>query len=151
MRDPEPLEEVGPVPFAGEAHVRGDGEVREQAIVLGEIPDSTPLRAEVDVSGGVEPDVVAERDPPGSGTLETGDHSEQRRLAGAGCSDDGDRLGAHGQRGAENEGSPRELDVDVEGFHERVSSLEVSRIAALTAISSTPIEIAWSRLASNRE
>ena len=35
--------------------------------------------------------------------------------------------------------------------HERVSSFEVSRIAALTIISRTPIEIAWSRLASNRE
>ena len=47
--------------------------------------------------------------------------------------------------------SPSEGDVDVEDVHALLSSLEVSRIAALTIISSTLIEIAWSRLASNSE
>ena len=42
--------------------------------------------------------------------------------------------------------------ADVEDVvHERTISLDVSRIAALTTISSTPIAIAWSRSASNRE
>ncbi len=33
--DPEPLEQVWTVALAGEAHICGDGEVREQPVVLG--------------------------------------------------------------------------------------------------------------------
>ena len=142
MRDPEALEQVRPVALAGEADVRGDAEVREQPVVLRQVADAPSLRAEVDPLRDVEPQLAAEGDPARERALETGDGSQQRGLAGAGRADDRDRLGAEVQRRAKIERPPGESDVDVEEGHERTSSLEVSRIAALTMISSTPIATA---------
>ena len=141
--DPESLEQVGAVALAGEAHVRGDRQVREQPVVLREVADATALGAEVDTAGRRR---TTARDPsamrPRAAALESGDRAQQRGLAGAGGSDERDRLGAEAQRGAKIERSPREGDVDVEEVHERTSSFEASRIAALTIISSTPIATA---------
>ncbi len=91
---------------------------------------------------GIEPQFAAEPDPPGTFAFEAGDSSQQRGLARAGRADDRDRLGAEVQFGAKIERAPGESDVDFEEVHERASSFEVSRIAALTMISSTPIAIA---------
>ena len=44
-----------------------------------------------------------------------------------------------------------EWEVDLEEVHEPRSSFDASRIAALTIMSSTPMAIDWSRLASNSE
>ena len=79
---------------------------------------------------------------PGAVALEPGDGAQQRGLPGARRADDRDRLGAEAQRGAKIEGPPGEGDVDFEEVHERTSSLEANRIAALTMISSTPIATA---------
>lgn len=142
MRDPEPVEQVRAVALPREAHVRRDGQVREQPVVLGEVPDPAALSAQVNLSGGVEPRFATEHDPPRGGAVQPGDCAQQRGLPGSGRTDQRDRLGTDGQVRAEIEVSPREGDVDVEEFHERVRSLEVSRIAALPPISRTPIEIA---------
>ena len=128
MRDPEPLEQVGPVAPAGEAHVAGDGQVREQAVVLRQVADAASLGAEVDACArrrtrASSPSAIR----PARRPLEPGDGAQQRRLAGAGRADERDRLGADAQRGAKIERSPREGDVDVEEVHERTSSLEAQQ------------------------
>ena len=48
VRDPEALEQVWAVALAGEPHVPRDREVWEQPVVLGEVPDASSLRAEMD-------------------------------------------------------------------------------------------------------
>ena len=96
----------------------------------------------MDPALGVVPDVVAEPDPSRERALETGDGAQQRRLAGPRGADDRDRLGGEAQRGAKIERAPGEGDVNVEELHERASSLDARRIAALTIMSSTPIAIA---------
>ena len=141
MRDSEALEQVRAVAPTRKPHVAGDAQMREQPVVLRQISDATPLRAEVDPGFGVEPDLVAERDPASVRVLEPGDAPQQRGLARAGGPDERDRLGAERQLGAKIERSPREGDIREE-VHEPTSSLTASRIAALTMISSTPIAIA---------
>lgn len=91
---------------------------------------------------GVEPHLVAERDPSASRSLQPGDGPQQRGLAGARRADQRERLTTEAQLGAKIERPPREGDVDGEEIHARTSSLAVRRIAALTMISSTPIAIA---------
>lgn len=142
MRDPEALEQVRPVALAREPHVPGDGEVWEQAVVLRQVADAASLRAQVNPLFAVEPQLAVERDPSSTVALKPGDCSQQRSLAGSGRADKRDRLGAKVQRGAKIERPPGERDVDFEEVHERTSSFEVSKIAALTTISSTPIATA---------
>ena len=142
IRDPDAFEQVGAVALAGEVNVGSDGEVREQPVILREVADSPPLGAEVDPSIGVEPQLIAKRNPSSAWTFQAGDSFQQRGLTRAGWSDQRDGLSVEGQCGANLEASSREGDVDVEEIHERSTSFEASRIAALTIMSSTPIEIA---------
>ena len=151
LADANPFQQVGPVAFGGEPNVGRHREMGEQSVVLREVADKTTLWREVDAALGVEPRIVAERDVPGAGVLEAGDRSQDAGLARPGRPDQGDGLRAEGQFRAKLERPPREDDVDVEYVHVCTASLETRRIAALTMISSTPTEIAWSRLASNRE
>lgn len=90
----------------------------------------------------VEPQLTSEGDPAREWALETRDRSQQRGLASAGSADDRDRLGAEVQRRTKIERTAGESNVDVEEGHERTSSFDVRRIAALTMISSTPIATA---------
>ena len=114
----------------------------EQRVVLGQIADPASLGTQVPAVRGVEPDLLAERDPTTGGALQPGDSPQQRGLARAGRTDERNRLAGEAQLGAKIERSPREGDVDGEEIHTRTSSLAVRRIAALTMISSTPIAIA---------
>ena len=140
--DADALQQIGAIPFAREAHIARDAQVREQSVVLRQVPDPPSLRAEMGAAGGVEPDLAAQRDPSCLGTFETCQHTQQRRLAGPGRPDDGDRLRAEAQRRAKIERSPRKGDVNVEEIHEEMSSFETNRMAALATISSTPMAIA---------
>ena len=149
MQDPEAFEQVRAFALAGKPHVAGDGQVRKQTVVLRQVADAASLGAQPNAALCVEPDLAAESDAPLARTLQPGDGAQQRGLARAGRPDEHDRLRRDLQLGAEIESSPREGDVDFEEVHRRGSSLAVSRIAALIAISSTPIAMAWSRFASN--
>ncbi len=149
--DPDSLEQIRTVAPGGEAHVARDGQMREQAIVLGQIADASVLGADVNAALSVKPGPRAKCDPPNARSLQAGDRPEQRRLAGAGRSDQGDRLRSDGQPRAKLESATREDDVDVKGLHEWTSSFDASRMAAATIMSSTPIATAWSRFASNSE
>ena len=142
---------IGTLALASEAHVRGDREVREEPIVLWQVANATALRRQADPLSDVEPDLAAEHDPSLARAFEAGNRSQQRRLAGARGADQRDRLAAGAQRRAKVKRAPGEDDVDVEEVHFCPSSLAVRRIAALTMISSTPIEIASSMLTSNSE
>ena len=142
MGDPEAPQQVRPIAPAREADVRRHGQMREQPVVLREIADATSLGAEVNPLLDVKPTIGAESDPTRERTLETSDRPQQRRLAGAGRSDDRHRLGTEVQRRAKIERPAGESDVDVEKGHERRSSLDVSRMAPLRTISSTPIATA---------
>lgn len=151
VSDTQALEQVRAVALAGKAHVCRHRQVREQAIVLGQVTDATSLGWQTDVRGGVQPDIAAKRDPSLARALQAGDRPQQGGLAGARWPDQRDRLTADAQRRAKVKRAPSEDDIDVEEVHECASSLAVSRIAALTIISSTPIAIAWSMLTSNSE
>ncbi len=118
VRDPNALQQVGAVALTGEADVSGDREMREQPVVLRQVPDAPSLRAEVDAQDGIEPDLTTKRDTSTLWALEPGDGSQQRGLTRPGRPDDGDRLGAEAQRRANVERSPCEDDVDVEEVHE---------------------------------
>lgn len=118
VRNPKALQQIGAITLAGEAYVPGDREMREQAVILWQVPDPPPFRAEVDAQDGIEPGLIPERDASGMWTLEAGDSSQQRRLARPGRPDDSDRLSAEAQRRAKIERSPREGDVNVEEVHE---------------------------------
>ena len=142
MRDPEALKQLRPLALAREPHVSSDREMGEQPVVLRQVADPASLRAEVNGLLGVEPQLTGERDPSFMRALKAGDGAQQRGLASAGRADDRDRLRAEVQRGAKIERPPGEGDVDFEEVHKRTSSFEVSRIAALTTISSTPIATA---------
>lgn len=143
MGDSEALEQVWAVALAGEPHVPGHIEMREQAVVLREVTHAAPLRAETHVLPGIEPHLAGERDASRVRTLQPGDRSQQRRLARARGADEYDGLAADVQRCAKIERPPSESDVNFEEVcHERASILEVSRIAALTTMSRTPIATA---------
>ena len=142
MSDTEALEQIRPVAPAGEAYVCRHVEMRKQRVVLRQVADPALLGTQVNLSLGVEPQLIAESDPSGVWALEPTRDSEQRCLPGPGRSDERDRLGAEIQRDAKIERPPGQSDVDCEEVHERRSSFEVSRIAALMIMSSTPIAIA---------
>lgn len=124
--------------------------MREQAVVLRQVTDASSLGAQMDTALGVEPLLAGERDPAGPRALEPGDRLQQRGLSRARWPDQRDCLGTGPQGRAKLERPAREGDIDVKEVHERISSLDASRIAAATIMSSTPIAIAWPRLASNR-
>lgn len=105
MRDPDALEQIGAVAPAGEADVPGDGQVREQPVILGDVADAALLRREVGGALCVEPRLLAERNVPGQGPLEPRDGPEQRCLAGPRRADEAKRLGAAGQCNAKVERS----------------------------------------------
>jgi len=150
--EPEALEQVRAVPPPGEPYVAGDREVREQPVILRQVADPASFGAQGDAPPGVEPDLGTQGDASGVGALEAGDGPQQRGLSRTGPPDENDRLGADVQRRAKLERAPGQSDVNFQKVgHELTSSLEVSRMAPLTMISSTPIAIAWSRLASNSE
>ncbi len=69
VSDSQPFEQIRSVAPAGKAHVGGDGEVRKQPVILRQVAHPPVMRAHVNVFGGVEPDLPAERDPPGGGAL----------------------------------------------------------------------------------
>ena len=77
MRDPEALQQIRTVALARKAYVPGDGQVRKEAVVLGEVADAAPLRGHVHVSSGVEPGLAAKHDPPGERALQAGDGPQQ--------------------------------------------------------------------------
>ncbi len=151
MRDAEVRQQIGALAPGREANVLGDGHVREEPVLLRQPSHAALFRANVQRAPGVEPDLIAGGDPSLRRALEPGHGTQERGLAGPRAPDDGDRLGAEAQAGLESKASAREGDIDVEDVHLPISSLELSRIPALTMISRTPIAIAWSRFTSNRE
>ena len=70
-----------------EPDVRLDGEVREEAAFLGDVADAPPFRGQVDA--GPVRHRGADRDRPGVGPLEAGQHAQQCGLAAAGRAEDG--------------------------------------------------------------
>lgn len=95
------------IPPGGKAHVGGDVEVWEEAVVLGQIADAPVLGVEVDAVSGIEPRLAAETDPAVPRALEPGDGPQQRRLARPGRPDQRNRLGSDAQGRAKLERSPR--------------------------------------------
>ncbi len=73
MPDPDTLEQVWTVPLAGEAHVPGDREVREQPIILWQVAHATSFWAEVDAPFRVEPDFASKRDSSRVWAFQAGD------------------------------------------------------------------------------
>lgn len=116
--------------------------MREKPVVLGQVANASTLRADVDASLRVEPNLVTQRDAAGLGPVQTGHGPQQGRLAGSGRSNQRERFGAQPQVDTKIERSAGEGDVDDEEIHERTSSLAAMRIAALRIISSTPIATA---------
>lgn len=92
MPDSDTLEQVGTVALAGEPHVPGNGEVREQPVILREVADAASFRGEVDVPVRVEPDFASKGDPSRAGAFQARDRSQQRGLAGTGASYERDRF-----------------------------------------------------------
>jgi len=76
VADPEALEQIGALALAGEAHVAGDGEVGEEAVVLRQVADAASLRAQADSPFRVEPGLAAEGDTSGGRPLESGDRPQ---------------------------------------------------------------------------
>ena len=94
LGEPEPLEQLADRARRAEADVRGNRQMREERVVLEDEADAPPLGRDGDPPGGVEPHLVAERDPPGLGTEQTGDGAQdapraashfQDRPAGFAC------------------------------------------------------------------
>ena len=99
---------------AAEGDVRAHVEVREQRVLLEHEADRAAVGRPVDPARGVEPDVVAERDPPRARAVQPGDRAQHGRLARAGRADQRERLPADGQLGADAEGAKRDGDVELE-------------------------------------
>ena len=121
--------------------------MREQRVLLEDEAHGAPVGRAVDLARTVEPDVVAERDPPVRRLLQAGDVTQDRGLARPARPDERERLGADRQAGAELERTKGVGEVELERRHER--SLYESRTTALMTTSRTPIESATSKLASN--
>ena len=83
MGDAEALEQLGALPPRREAHVPGHRQMREQAVVLGEIAETPPVGAATDPAFGVEPDRASEGDPASVRALQAGDRSKERGLPGS--------------------------------------------------------------------
>jgi hypothetical protein len=115
--------------------------VGKQRVVLREVADASPFGRQMDPLLRVHPDLVTESDPSLGRAFEAGEGAQQRGFARARGSDQGDRLVSERQPDAKIERPPGERDVGEE-VHERANSLAVSRIAALTIMSRTPIAIA---------
>ena len=59
MRDTEAFEQVRTLAPACKCHVGGDGEMREQSVVLGQVANTTTLGADVNPARCVEPHLIA--------------------------------------------------------------------------------------------
>jgi hypothetical protein len=77
MSDPHALQQVQSLAPGGEADVPGDGQMREQPIVLRDVADAALLGHEVSAPVGVKPQFRAEGDVPMGGALEPRDGPEQ--------------------------------------------------------------------------
>ena len=90
MRDAESFEIlVGPL-LARVGHVLPDGEVREECVFLEDEADAAFVGLAEEPPGGVQPDVVTERDPSSRRPHEPCDGSEHRGLARTRRPDQGD-------------------------------------------------------------
>ena len=81
------------------AQVAGDGEMREQRIVLRDVSDGPLTRRDADSRGRVVEDAAGQDDAPLLRVPQARDGLEERRLAGARRPEDGRDVGA--QRGVE--------------------------------------------------
>lgn len=75
VSDTQALEQVRPVALAGKAHVCRDRQVREQTVVLRQVPDAASLSRQTDVLGSVQPDLAAKGDPSLARALQAGDRA----------------------------------------------------------------------------
>jgi len=148
LGDSQPFKQVRPRAAGRKRNVAGHGQVREQAVVLWDVPDTTLLCTQPDPACAIEPRVRPAHDATVIRGIEAGDQAQQCRLPGARRTDDCTGLVADRQLDVEIERAAREGDVDVQTVHERRISFEANRIAALTMTSNTPIATAWSRFAS---
>ena len=90
MRDAESFEIlVGPL-LACVGHVLPDREVREERVVLEDEADATFIGLAKEPPGGVQPNVVTERDPPARRPHEPRYGSEHRGLPRTRWPDQGD-------------------------------------------------------------
>jgi hypothetical protein len=90
MRDAESLEIfVGPL-LARVGHVLPDGEVREEGVFLEDEADAAFVGLAKEPPGGVQPNVVTQRDPPARRPHQPGDGSEHGGLTGTRWPDQGD-------------------------------------------------------------
>ena len=90
--DAEALEQLPHARPAAEADVALDGQVREERVVLEDVPDCARLRGPVHRARRVEPRLARQRDPPRLRPHEPGHGAEDGRLAGARRPDERERL-----------------------------------------------------------
>ena len=90
VRDAESFEVLVGALLAGVGDVLADGQVREERVFLEDEPDSPLVGLAEETALAVEPDVVAERDPPARRPDEPRDRAQHRGLAGARRADEGD-------------------------------------------------------------
>ena len=148
VRDPEALEQLVDALAAAEGDVATDVEVREERVLLEDEPDRAPLGRQIDAGVAVEPELVAERDPPDVGPQQPGDRAQHARLPRSRRPDERERLAPDLELYREAEGAKRVVEAEVERVHEG-TSLTARRTAALTTTSSAPIASARSKSTSN--
>ena len=122
--------------------------MREERVLLEEVPGGSSFRREVDTRLGIEPQRAVAGDAPSGGTKQARDDAEHRRLPGAGRADE-----RHGgavldrQRDGGVEAAKGMGEVDVE--RHRVNTLTSRRVVALTITSRPLIARATSKSTSN--
>src|SRR6476661_5324568 len=97
MLDPQPPQQSVNA-SAAESHVLFDVQMRKEGVLLEHEPDGAFLRAAVDVTFGIEPDVVPASDHASRRPSEPRNRPQDGRLAGPGRTDQRDRLAADFER-----------------------------------------------------
>jgi 2-hydroxy-3-oxopropionate reductase len=150
VADAETLEQIARI-ASREGHVALDRQVREQRVLLEHHAHGPRLDRDVHPRGSIEEQATGKLDPSGVGPQEAGDHAEQRRLARARRSDEGQGFAPHVEVDAYLErGEPQahipddeaHLDHPEAGPNEsapRISNFTPTRSPPLTATSSAAI------------
>lgn len=118
-----------------EGNIFGDGQMREERVMLKKQADATFAAGKVDAPRGIEEHAAIERDAAAVGALEARDAAERHAFASAGRAENGEGIRAAGKCDIQIVGGEALFELDFEGHVSGATRLSFS--AAGSAVGST--------------
>lgn len=113
-----------------EGNILGDGQMREECVMLKKQADAAVAAGEIDTPRGVEKHAAIERDAAAIGALKARDAAERHALAGAGWTENGERIRVAGKCDIQIVGGEALFELDFEGHVSDATRLHFSSAGA---------------------